>query len=284
MLEAGDVMIKGKKGTDTYAFLLVCLSVFIIWQAVGALLEKEGALGFEIGEVQAKFVGAVEYAETELFYVDEAAKLAANKALLKLGKNGGLREGGNCRPQGEIFVWAMEECPLNDNVIESNFEYYFKQEFEEIIREKGYRYDYDLIGYRITGMSPSHVKKDGRGDLVVSSEGFWGYRKFVNNQEGVSYSVRIDYDAKPNFIYDTGFDFDVYIEILNHLKNPDNNCDSIGAGCFDINAPEWEGVFMGQPESDPSGIYTFTLNHNVVNDRKEEPIIIKFKINDYNNL
>ncbi len=265
-------MIKGKKGTDMYAFLLVILSFFIIWYAIITFLDKPGNLGFDIGAAQAKFVGRIVEGERELFYVDEVVKLAANKALLTLASSGGLKE-GSCSKSGDYFIWDSK-CRPDKKIVEQNFIHYFKQEFDQ--RKLPYDYpDYKLSNKRLIGEANKEI------DIKEIDEvGTWGFKRPVHDEEGLPYHVWIKYKPKPNFAYDTGFDFGIFQRIFNKIKT-DDTCRRT-CKCFD--GPDWIDIDKDRCTIYPDGRYEIYLKQEVVITDTKQPIVIKFKINDYNNL
>lgn len=269
-------MIKNKKGTtDHYAFLLVVLSLFILVYTVKVFVDSPSNLDFEIGAIQAKFVGLIEDGERDLFETDEIVKIAANRALVKLGSSGGLDS--NC-VSGGIVEWNGN-CYVSDDIVKQNFINYFQEEFESLMSIRGMKYSgYELVDSTLYGESiSSHFTYESK------EEGTWGFKKKVNGEEGVPYNSIIHYEVKPNFGYNTEFDFGIYEEILNKFKT-DIECRA-GCTCFsNINQgePNWNSLF--RCENTPSGEYTFTMNKEVVVDGRKESIVIKFKINDYNNL
>jgi len=248
-------MLKGKKGSDAFSVLMVILSFYLIGHTI-FVFSTQGMddLGFVVGKAQSEFIGKVKEGEKELFYIDEAVRLAANKALVEMGQKGGLYD-RNCIGSG---AYSWDRCEVN---VEDSFVHYFKPLFENFIRKEfsDIKYSYKLENNVIKGISSDYLEF-GR----VHEEGIWGYRQEVDEEEGLKYDVGIDYKVKPDFSYNTEFEFGVYDKIREDLKK-NKECKEVTCGHI-------------------GDVFEVKTGHKVLVDGKIEEVIIKLEVKDFDNL
>lgn len=138
-----------KKGLNYYSPLIAIMGILILGAILSNLFVRQYNLAseFDLGREQFRVLIAQSYAEKALLFVDDAAKLALEKAAYSYGKNGFYQSAPSCGSSNGFNLWTKEQsltlngcapqqtpCYPTEGVMKSTFQSFFSIVFESFVR------------------------------------------------------------------------------------------------------------------------------------------------------
>ena len=113
-----------KKAVDYGALMILVVAISVAYLSY-SILVKSSEIETPIGSFATGIYNIATEAEKTIFYIEESAQLASEKAIYELANNGGFGE-TNCGKQGDYYLWNKDDEICTKN-IEENYLWYFNR-------------------------------------------------------------------------------------------------------------------------------------------------------------
>ena len=183
--------MKSKKAF-VFTLFVVISTLVILMIGAASLFEKQSKFEGKIGKEDAAIITAYTQTEKALFYLDQAAKIAAYEALEKLAS-----KNTDCGSYNGIPVWANENKRCYPNIIED-----YKQLFNSLIKEKIGHYQTILTPYQKLPLLPDDYElatrtTKGKTTLVGTEKS--GIILYLDADENIRYKMNSNFKVETNF-------------------------------------------------------------------------------------
>jgi hypothetical protein len=254
--------------------MMVIVTFTVLLFALSMLDKKYQSLGGPIGSKQAEIFNAYAKGENILLYIDQAAKLSAEKAIYDLGQKSGFSLSSSCGVNSRVLLWqkGAQECYPD---IYSNFNILFNQNMDIYlgkypklnIPKNNYNvliYNNQLIG---TAIEP----------LTINI-----YEQIANTNVVPKVAT---YSIKPSFNIKFSYNTDIYIDAIEQAKILFNDCnqssDLNDCVTTHLTKPEYSGWSFKQGDNEKVFLFEIKTGKKVkiyTNSLEEKEINVKFGI------